>query len=152
MLTRRNFLMASERTLVPTLLFLLCAPLLYAQGDQIRAMMQKSEAAWNRSDLAAFAADYEDSPETTFIGRDITHGGTQAILARYRRGYPTPAAMGTLTYSEIDVRPLGKGYAVANGKYALKRTQEGGGDAAGRFTLVLRKTKSGWKIIHDHSS
>ncbi len=134
------------------LVFLICAPLLLAQGDEIRTMLAHSEAAWNRGDLAAFAADYDDSPETTFIGRDITHGGVQAILDRYRRGYPTPEAMGTLTFSEIAVRPLGKGYALANGKYSLKRTQAGGGDASGRFTLVLRKTKAGWKIIHDHSS
>jgi uncharacterized protein (TIGR02246 family) len=133
-------------------LLLLCAPLLFAQGDEIRAVMSRSEAAWNRGDLAAFATDYEDSPDTTFIGRDITHGGTQAILDRYRRGYPTREAMGTLTYSEISVRPLGKDYALANGRYALKRTQAGGGDVAGRFTLVLHKTKAGWKIIHDHSS
>ena len=135
-----------------SLLLLFCAPLLFAQGDEIRAMMSRSEAAWNRGDLAAFAADYEDSAETTFIGREITHGGTQAILDRYRRGYPTREAMGTLTYSEIAVRSLGKGYAVANGRFALKRTAAGGGDAAGRFTLVLKKTKAGWKIIHDHSS
>jgi uncharacterized protein (TIGR02246 family) len=135
-----------------TLLLLLCVPLLFAQGDEIRAMLQKSEAAWNRGDLPAFAADYEDSPDTTFIGRDITHGGTQAILDRYRRGYPTRDAMGTLTFSEIAVRPLGKDYALANGRFALKRTPAGGGDASGRFTLVLRKTKAGWKIIHDHSS
>ena len=133
-------------------LLLLCAPLLFGQADEIQAMMKKSEAAWNRGDLAAFATDYEDSVETTFIGRDITHGGTQAILARYKKGYPTPEAMGTLTYSEIAVRPLGKGYALANGRFALRRTAAGGGDAAGRFTLVLRKTKAGWKIIHDHSS
>jgi ketosteroid isomerase-like protein len=60
--------------------------------------------------------------------------------------------MGTLTFSEIDVKPLGDGYALANGKFSLKRTQAGGGDASGRFTLVLRKTPSGWRIIHDHSS
>jgi uncharacterized protein (TIGR02246 family) len=135
-----------------TLILLLCAPLLFAQGGEIRTLLQKSEAAWNRGDLATFATDYEDSPETTFIGREITHGGTQAILDRYRRGYPTREAMGTLTFSEIEVRPLGRGYALANGRFALKRTPAGGGDAAGRFTLVLRKTKAGWKIIHDHSS
>ena len=55
-------------------------------------------------------------------------------------------------FSEIEVRALGKGYAVAHGRFGLKRTAAGGGDASGRFTLVLRKTKSGWKIIHDHSS
>ena len=54
-----------------SLLFLLCAPLVFAQGDEIRAMMTRSEAAWNRGDLAAFAADYEDSPETTFRPPDL---------------------------------------------------------------------------------
>ena len=75
-----------------------------------------------------------------------------AVLARYKRGYPTREAMGALTFSEIDVRPLGTEFALAHGKFSLKRTASGGGDASGRFTLVLRKTKAGWKIIHDHSS
>jgi len=130
----------------------LFVPALTAQDAEIRAMLMNSEAAWNRGDLVAFVSDYEDSPDTTFIGREVTRGGTAAILARYRRGYPTREAMGTLTFSEIEVRSLAPGLALANGKYSLKRTVEGGGDASGRFTLVLRMTKSGWKIIHDHSS
>lgn len=134
------------------LILLCCAPLLFAQSDEIRAMLKNSEAAWNRGDLPAFASDYEDAPTTTFVGKEVTRGGTEAILGRYRRGYPTPEAMGTLTFSEIEVRPLGKGYALALGRFALKRTAAGGGDASGRFTLVLHKTKAGWKIIHDHSS
>jgi uncharacterized protein (TIGR02246 family) len=128
------------------------APALAAQDAEIRALLKNSEAAWNRGDLVAFASDYEDSPDTTFIGREVTKGGTDAILARYRRGYPTRDAMGTLTFSEIEVRSLAPGVALANGKYSLKRTAQGGGDASGRFTLVLRQTKAGWKIIHDHSS
>jgi uncharacterized protein (TIGR02246 family) len=134
------------------LLLICCAPLLFAQTDEIRAMLKNSEASWNRGDLVRFASDYEDSPTTTFVGKEVTRGGTQAILNRYRRGYPTPEAMGTLTFSEIEVRPLGKGYALALGKFALQRTAAGGGDASGRFTLVLHQTKAGWKIIHDHSS
>ena len=115
-------------------------------------MLKNSEAAWNRGDLVAFSADYEDSPETTFIGRDVVRGGSKAILGRYRQRYPNREAMGTLTFSEIEVRPLAAGLALATGKYGLARTVAGGGDASGRFTLVLRKTPSGWKIIHDHSS
>ena len=80
--------------------------LLFAQGDEIRAMLNQSQAAWNRGDLVAFASDYEDSPETTFIGKSITHGGQNAVLERYQRGYPNREAMGTLAYSEIEVRVL----------------------------------------------
>jgi uncharacterized protein (TIGR02246 family) len=134
-------------------LFLFCwTPVLFAQTDEIRTLLKDSEAAWNRGDLAAFASDYEDSPETTFIGREITRGGTQAILERYRRNYPNRAAMGSLAFSEIEIRTLGADVALATGKYELKRTVAAGGDISGRFTLVLRKSAAGWKIIHDHSS
>ena len=135
-----------------TILLLAFAPLLFAQDEDIRAMLKKSEAAWNRGDLVAFASDYEDAPTTTYIGREVTRGGVDAILARYRRAYPTEEARGTLTFSEIEVRPLGEQYALAHGKYTLKRPAAGGGDASGRFTLVLRRTAQRWKIIHDHSS
>ena len=67
-----------------------CGSLLFAQSDEIRVMLKKSEAAWNRGDLAAFSSDYEDAPETTFIGREVVRGGTKAILDRYRRRYPKP--------------------------------------------------------------
>ena len=134
------------------LLFLCCMAPLFAQSEEVHAMLKNSEAVWNRGDLVAFVTDYEDSPETTFIGNEVVRGGTNAILGRYRRRYPNRAAMGTLTFSEIDVRPLSTGLALASGKYNLKRTAAGGGDASGRFTLVLRKTPAGWKIIHDHSS
>jgi uncharacterized protein (TIGR02246 family) len=134
-------------------LFLLCwTPLLFAQTDEIRSLLKNSEAAWNRGDLAAFASDYEDSPETTFIGREITRGGTQAILERYRRSYPNREAMGKLAFSEIEIRTLAPGVALATGKYELKRAVAAGGDTAGRFTLILHKSSAGWKIIHDHSS
>jgi uncharacterized protein (TIGR02246 family) len=141
--------------MVRWLLFLcwcLCCCPLFAQDTEIRTILQNTETAWNRGDLAAVAAYYEDSPQTTFIGREVTRGGTQAILDRYRRAYPTPAARGTLTFSEIEVRPLADGVALAIGKFSLKRTAEGGGDTSGRFTLVLRRTAAGWRIIHDHSS
>ncbi|MEI9972056.1 MAG: SgcJ/EcaC family oxidoreductase [Ignavibacteriota bacterium] len=133
-------------------LLLCCTPLLFAQADEIRAMMQNSQANWNRGDLVAFAADYEDSPDTTFVGKDVTRGGVAAIQARYQSHYPNKDAMGTLTYSELSVRVLTPDFVLVNGKFALQRTAAGGGDASGRFTLVIRKTAKGWKIIHDHSS
>ena len=127
-------------------------PLLLAQTDDIRAVMTHSEEAWNRGDLPAFAAYYDDSPETTFIGKEVVRGGVQAILARYRKAYPTRDAMGTLSFSNIDVRTLAPDLALVTGEFHLERTVAGGGNASGRYTLVLRKRPGGWKIIHDHTS
>lgn len=133
-------------------LLLCCAPLLFAQSDAIHKMLDDSAEAWNRGDLPTFASYYEDSPQTTFMGREIVRGGTQAILERYRKAYPTREAMGTLTFSEIDVRPLSTGLALVTGKFELKRTAAGGGPAWGRYTLIVRQAGGRWKIIHDHSS
>ena len=127
-------------------------PLLFAQNDPIRTLLTDSQTAWNRGDLVAFTSYYEDSPDTTFIGNEVVRGGTKAILDRYRRRYPNPEAMGTLTFSEIEIRNLAPGVALTTGKYELKRTPAGGGAASGRFTLILRRTPGGWKIIHDHTS
>ena len=134
------------------LILISCSALLFAQDDAIRALLADSQTAWNRGDLVAFASYYEDSPDTTFIGNEVVRGGTQAILGRYRRRYPSREAMGILTFSEIEIRNLAPGVALTTGKYELKRTPAGGGAASGRFTLILRRSPAGWKIIHDHSS
>ena len=131
-------------------ILLVAATLGFAQGSEVRKLLKDSEDAWNRGDIATFASFYDEG--ATFIGREVTRGGPEAIAARYRRTYPTPEAMGTLTFSEIEVQSLGATYALAHGKYSLKRTAAGGGDAGGRFTLVLRNTKAGWRIMHDHTN
>ena len=123
-----------------------------AQTQELEHAMRDAESAWNRGDLRAFAAWYDDSPQTTFIGKDVTRGGVQAIFDRYKRGYPTGEKMGRLTYSQIEVRALGEGYALMTGRFELKRTAAGGGNASGIYTLVWKKTALGWRIIHDHTS
>ncbi|HUO30184.1 MAG TPA: SgcJ/EcaC family oxidoreductase [Bryobacteraceae bacterium] len=133
-------------------LFLCSIPLLCAQTDAVRAVLTHSEEAWNRGDLAAFAAYYDDSPDTTFVGREVVRGGVAAILNRYQKAYPTREKMGTLAFTNVAVRMLGADYALVTGEFHLTRTAAGGGNASGHYTLVLRKTPAGWRIIHDHTS
>ncbi len=127
---------------------------LAAQGAPATAvpqLMHRQVEAWNRGDVEAFMHAYEDSAQTTFIGKTVEHGYAM-ILARYRRGYPTKEAMGTLEFSDLNVRMLGPQYAVVTGRFHLARTAAGGGEASGVFSLVWEKTSAGWKIILDHTS
>lgn len=126
---------------------------LRAQSSQeaIRQVLVDQEAEWNRGDIVAFMRGYDDSPQTTFIGKSIEHG-YQKILARYQRNYASHEAMGRLVFSDLDVRMLGPEHAVVTGHFHLTRTQAGGGDAAGAFSLIFEKTSAGWKIILDHTS
>ncbi len=68
-----------------------------------RDFLNDQAKAWNRGDLEAFVASYAD--DATFITPGgVTHGRDQ-VLARYKSRYPDKAAMGTLTFEFIEVRP-----------------------------------------------
>jgi uncharacterized protein (TIGR02246 family) len=130
------------------------APPLRAQGADKAAILQvltDQQNAWNRGDIITFMRGYNDSPDTTFIGKTIEKG-YQPILARYQRIYATHDAMGNLDFSDTTVRMLGPDHAVVTGHFHLQRTAAGGGDAQGIFSLVFEKEAGAWKIILDHTS
>ena len=114
-------------------------------------MLDAQQAAWNRGDVEGFMSGYEASDSTTFVGATITRG-YQQVLDNYHRRYPTKEKMGRLTFSEIEVKALGAEYASVIGRWHLDRPASAGGDVGGIFTLLFRKTASGWKIILDHTS
>ena len=133
------------------MLLLLC--LLWAAPDaEVRAVLDKQVASWNQGDIEAFMTTYIDSPELTFNGKDGVTRGYRPVLERYRKRYGSREAMGVLKFSEIEVRMVGTEAALVLGRFELTRSAAGGGNASGRYTLVLRKTAQGWKIIHDHTS
>jgi uncharacterized protein (TIGR02246 family) len=136
---------------LPILLLGLAPAIARAQAADIVAVIQKSADDWNRGDLAAYVQCYEQSPDTTFVGNEVSRGMSQ-VLDRYRRAYPDKDHMGTVTFSELAPRILTPDLAIVTGRFHLTRTADMGGNKAGIFTLVLRKGASGWRIIHDHTS
>ncbi|MDQ6706622.1 MAG: nuclear transport factor 2 family protein [Acidobacteriota bacterium] len=139
--------------LVILLASLAMAPNLPAQSPDgaIRRVLRDQVAAWNRGDAAAFMLGYDNSPRTTFVGKEVTRGYAQ-VLARYRERYPTKDNMGTLAFSDLEISPLGDGYASVLGRYHLSRSAAAGGEGQGIFTLLFKRTTAGWKIILDHTS
>jgi uncharacterized protein (TIGR02246 family) len=113
----------------------------------IRSLLAQSAAAWNRGDLTTFMQSYERSPDTTYVSSRNVIRGYANIRAHYAAGYK--GAMGTLTISDVMVRPLGVQYAVAAARWHLAGA--GSTRNTGLFTLVLHRTAAGWKIINDHS-
>jgi ketosteroid isomerase-like protein len=75
--------------------------------------------------------------------------GWQGLHDRYRRTYPDRAAMGRVSFSDLEIRLLGCDAALVLGRWRLDRERDTPG---GVFTLVLRKFPEGWRIIHDHTS
>lgn len=132
-----------------------------AQGQSaetaIRAAMDAQVAAWNRADITAFMHAYDDSPETTFIGAQLRKG-YRPILERYQQAYSNAAQMGTLSFTDLDVRMLPSScgepeYAVVTGRFHLARSTHGEATKDdGIFSLLWHKGPHGWKIIVDHTS
>jgi len=116
---------------------------------EIRAVLDAQVEAWNRGDLDDFMLGYWKSEKTEFVGANGVQRGWQAVLDRYRKGYPDGAAMGKLTFSNLEITQLGPAAALVLGEWRLDRAADHPG---GVFTLVFRKFPEGWRIIHDHTS
>jgi ketosteroid isomerase-like protein len=115
----------------------------------IRAVMDLQRDAWNRGDIEGYMAGYDRSDKTVFVSGDNVTRGWQTVLERYKKGYDSRDKMGTLTFSDLEITPLTNDLAVVIGSWRLKRAND---EPHGKFTLIFKKTKQGWRIIHDHTS
>jgi ketosteroid isomerase-like protein len=115
----------------------------------IRAVLEAQAAAWNRGDVEGYMDGYDRSPNTEFVGGDSITRGWQDVLDRYKQKYDTREKMGTLTFTDLEINILSGDAALVLGRWRLKRATD---EPHGTFTLLFRKTKAGWRIVHDHSS
>lgn len=116
---------------------------------EVRAVLDAQVEAWNRGDIEGFMRGYWNSDETVFVSGDTVTRGWKTVLERYKKGYDSRVKMGTLTFSELEIKPLSKDAAVALGRWELKRAND---NPHGRFTLIFHRAKDGWRIVHDHTS
>lgn len=114
----------------------------------IRKVMEDQAAAWNRGDIEGFMEGYWKSEKGTFVSSRVTRGWQQT-LDNYKRSYNTREKMGTLTFSDLEITPLSKDAALVLGSWSLKRANDAPG---GKFTLIFRRFKEGWRVVHDHTS
>jgi uncharacterized protein (TIGR02246 family) len=122
--------------------------LLATPADEIRAVIQAQQEAWNQGDVDAFMNGAR-AESTTFVSEDTVRRGWETVRARYKEKYSDRAKMGTLAFSELEINMLSDDSAVVLGRWRLQRAND---QPHGRFTLIFRRTKDGWKIVHDHTS
>jgi ketosteroid isomerase-like protein len=120
-----------------------------ATSRKILELLTAQSAAWNRGDIDAFMQGYLQSDSLRFASGGTVTLGWRRTLEGYKRRYPDRAAMGTLTFSEIEITELAPDAAIAFGRWKLTREKD---TPQGLFTLTLRKTADGWRIIQDHTS
>jgi uncharacterized protein (TIGR02246 family) len=115
----------------------------------VRDVIEAQAVAWNRGDIEGFMDGYARADDTVFVSGDTVTRGWQTVLDRYRKNYDSREKMGTLQFSELEIKPLSPDAVVALGRWQLTRA---GDTPHGRFTLIFRRTERGWRIVHDHTS
>ncbi|HKR59546.1 MAG TPA: nuclear transport factor 2 family protein [Pyrinomonadaceae bacterium] len=115
----------------------------------VRAVIDAQRDAWNRGDVAGYMDGYERSADITFISGDNLSRGWQTVSDRYQKNYNSREKMGTLTFSDLETIILSNDAVMVLGRWHLQRTND---QPHGRFTLIFRKTKQGWRVVHDHTS
>ena len=116
---------------------------------EITALLTAQAAAWNRGDIDAFMQSYAQTDTLRFASGGTVTLGWRPTLERYKQRYPDRATMGTLAFTEIEVTELAPDAALAFGRWKLRREKDA---PHGLFTLTLKKTAAGWRIIQDHTS
>lgn len=121
-----------------------------AARDEVAAMIRQQQEAWNAGDLAGFLKDYEMSDAITFYSDDSIAQGWVSLNDRYQRRYGGgKTAMGKLVFSDLHFDVLAPDAVMIRGRWA---TSENTRPGSGLFTILVRKTEAGWRIVHDHTS
>src|SRR5215510_1387627 len=118
---------------------------------EIRAVLDAQVTAWNAGKLEEFMDGYWRSPDLTFFSGGRKMSGWDATIERYRKTYQAEGReMGKLAFSDLDIQQLGPNGAVVRGRWEL--TLSDGKKPGELYTLIFRRFKQGWKIVHDHTS
>ncbi|MFN2623117.1 MAG: nuclear transport factor 2 family protein [Chthoniobacterales bacterium] len=117
--------------------------------SEIRAVLERQVAAWNRGDIDGYMEGYVRSDKLEFVSTGKISRGWQTVRDRYHRKYDSREKMGTLAFSDIKVTSLNANTAVVEGRWSLRRKAD---QPHGSFVLIFRHTSSGWRIVHDETS
>lgn len=147
-----------KKVLLLAVLFFAASSYLHAEAatdtavtNEVTAVLTAQSKAWNKGDLDTFLSAYQKSSEISFVSGQSQVYGFEAVKARYVKRYGTSkSTMGKLTFSALKVQTLGAANALCIGHWHVD--SENGPPMNGVFSLVLTKEKTGWKIIHDHTS
>ena len=139
------------------LLWMLCITTSFLSFSQIKPAdknailnaMNNQKNDWNEGNLGKYMSYYWNSDSLQFIGKSGVTYGWKATLEKYQKSYPDKAAMGVLSFDDINITRLSRKYILVTGSWKLQRMND---ELKGYYSLIWEKIKGKWVIIVDHSS
>jgi len=93
--------------------------------------------------------DYLKDENLRFASGGNIRRGWQATIDRYKESYPDKAAMGRLTFTDLEINVITAKDALVFGRWKLDRAED---TPNGLFSLYMREQDGKWVIISDHTS
>jgi uncharacterized protein (TIGR02246 family) len=116
---------------------------------EIRAVIARMEAAWNRGDFAAYMEGFWN-PGVVFVSGGRFQDGWQGTLDHYIRDYGgAPERRGTLHFDIVSIEMLAPDAAMLISNYRLNRPER---PQVGINTRLMRKIDGRWVIAMNHVS
>lgn len=120
-----------------------------AERAAILLVIERMEAAWNRSDFRGYMAGFK-KPDAVFVSGGKFLDGWQGRLDQYVRDYGgSPERRGKLHFYNMKVDLLAPDAAMLVGQYRLVR---GSRVTEGVNTRLFRKLRGRWLITMNHVS
>jgi ketosteroid isomerase-like protein len=116
---------------------------------EVRAVLDQQARDWNEGRIVRFMRGYARRDDIRFASGGEVQRGWQLVFDRYVKKYGDRAAMGRLTFSDVEVTMMSPDAALVLGRWRLQREKD---EPSGLFTLVFRRLPEGWRIVHDHTS
>ena len=115
---------------------------------EIQTVIEKQKILWNEENIEGFMGYYWKSEKFTFQSGNQRLHGWDALLSRYKTSY-SGENMGVLDFTDIEIRVVSSDFAYVLGRWKLNM-----GDTVreGLFTIIFKRMREGWRIIHDHTS
>ena len=124
-----------------------------AARTEVRNLLDAVEVAWKEGSLDGFMTLYRNSPDTTYVTPGGLVRGYDAIQTMLHNdfGLGKGEAKGWMKFTILDFRLLRRDLVYVATSYALVLPSGNGGEMRGHASLILKKTKDGWKTIADHA-
>jgi uncharacterized protein (TIGR02246 family) len=116
---------------------------------EIRAVIARMEAAWNRGDFAGYMEGFSN-PGVVFVSGGRFQDGWQGTLDHYVRDYGgAPERRGVLHFDIVSIEMLAPDAAMLISNYRLDRPER---PQVGINTRLMRKIDGRWVIAMNHVS
>ena len=112
---------------------------------------QHQENCWNQGDIECFMKAYAKRDVVQSISSTGVVFGYANILSKYKEKYAPTGTLGQLSFDKFTFRKLIRKYYFVTGRYNL-RIKHDREPVRGWFSVIMKKEKTGWVILTDHSS